>query len=83
MLTLSVSPLERPWVTAAIPGFLLLTGQWPNTGFTAVVLAAIAIVMVLVLLPTLRPPRARTARAGEGGPAPAGTPPDDQAYTRT
>ncbi|GLZ45281.1 transporter [Actinomycetospora sp. NBRC 106375] len=74
--------LIEAWVTAAIPGFLLLTGQWPATGLTAVVLAAIGIVMFLVLLPTLRGPRRQTATAGEGGPAPVETPPD-QAYTRT
>jgi hypothetical protein len=74
--------LIEAWVTAAIPGFLLLTGQWPSTGLTAIVLAAIAVVMVVVLLPTLRPPGRRTARAGEGGPAPVETPPD-QAYSRT
>ncbi|MDD7964121.1 AmiS/UreI family transporter [Actinomycetospora lemnae] len=73
--------LIEAWVTAAIPGFLLLTGQWPATAVTAIVLGAIAVVMALVLLPTLRPPGRRTARAGEGGPAPVETP--DQTYSRT
>lgn len=65
--------LIEAWVTAAIPGFLLLIGAWPSTTLTAVVLAAIAVVMLVVLLPTLRPPRA----------TPAPTESADQAYTRT
>lgn len=71
--------LVEAWVTAAIPGFLLLIGAWPTRGLTAIVLGAVGVVMVLALLPTLRSPGRRTARAGEGGPAPVEA--SDQAYT--
>ncbi|MDD7936834.1 AmiS/UreI family transporter [Actinomycetospora lutea] len=65
--------LIEAWVTAAIPGFLLLIGTWPTTTMTAVVLAAIGVVMLVVLIPTLRPRRAEPAPADAAG----------QAYTRT
>ena len=66
--------LIEAWVTAAIPGFLLLLDRWPATGATAVVLGVVGVVMLLALLPTLRPPRHRDART-----APSAT---DQATSR-
>lgn len=68
------------FVTAAIPGFLLITGRWPTNGVTAIVLGVIGVVMLLVLLPTLRPPRPERAET-TGGPAPVGG--ADEAYSRT
>ncbi|MEJ2860281.1 AmiS/UreI family transporter [Actinomycetospora flava] len=72
--------LIEAWVTAAIPGFLLLIGAWPTTGMTALVLGVIGVVMLLVLLPTLRPPRRQAA--GSDSPAPVESP-DSTPYTRT
>ncbi len=67
------------WVTAAIPGFLLLLGRWPVNGTTAVVLGVIGVVMFLGLLPTLRT-RRHDARAGGGSPS---TDTPDQAMSQT
>lgn len=69
------------WVTAAIPGFLLLIGAWPTTGLTAIVLGAFGVAMLLVLLPTLRPPRRRHEAGAAPGPAP--TPVSDTELSRT
>ncbi|PVZ14269.1 AmiS/UreI family transporter [Actinomycetospora cinnamomea] len=69
------------WVTAAIPGFLLLIGAWPTTGLTAIVLGVIGVAMLLVLLPTLRTPRRRHEAGSTTGPTP--TPVPDSELSRT
>src|SRR5262245_32943514 len=45
------------WVTAAIPGFLLLTGYWTrwNQNIIAICLAAVGVVMAIGLVPLTRP----------------------------
>lgn len=57
------------WVTGAIPAFLILSGVWPSTGLTAVVLAVFGVVVFSALwpltggrLPALRQPVRRPAR---------------------
>lgn len=72
--------LIEAWVTAAIPGFLLLIGAWPTNGVTALVLGVVGVVMLLILLPTLRPPR-REAAGSSDGPAPVES--SDPAHART
>ncbi|HSK59357.1 MAG TPA: AmiS/UreI family transporter [Actinomycetospora sp.] len=69
------------WVTAAIPGFLLLIGAWPTTGITAIVLGAFGVAMLLVLLPTLRTPRRRHEAGAASGPGPKTVP--DSELSRT
>lgn len=39
----------QAWVTAAVPAFLLLSGEWETTTTTATVLAVLGVVMVIVL----------------------------------
>jgi hypothetical protein len=39
------------WLTGAIPAFLLMAGYWPNTPLTAVVLAAVGVVLFVALWP--------------------------------
>lgn len=75
--------LIEGWVTAAIPGFLLLAGLWQNRALTAIVLAVVGVVMVLALLPTLR---GAGPRAAVDAPEPRPTEPEptpDRPLTRT
>lgn len=72
--------LIEGWVTAAIPAFLLLTGLWRNSGLTALVLAVVGVVMVVVLLPTLRGAGPRHA-AAEPEPTPTPEPAPDRSYS--
>ena len=73
------------WVTCAIPGFLLLSGHWPSNGVTALVLAVVGVAMLLVLLPTLRAPRARHDAGDQGPTRPTAAPSDgrDRPLTTT
>lgn len=56
------------WVTAAIPAFLILAGIWREPNITAIVLAAVGVVVFVALVPlTMRRPRYPTA-ASEPAP---------------
>ncbi|NMO89435.1 AmiS/UreI family transporter [Actinomycetospora sp. TBRC 11914] len=69
--------LIEGWVTAAVPGFLLLAGYWQNRGLTAIVLAVVGVVMVVALLPTLRGAGPRHA-VEEPEPTPTPTAPEPE-----
>ncbi|NMH98796.1 AmiS/UreI family transporter [Pseudonocardia acidicola] len=62
------------WVTAAIPSYLLLIGEWKNLSLIAIALAIFGVVVFLALLPLTRPraPR-RGAPVTEPAPTPAPT----------
>ena len=43
--------IVQAWVTAAVPGFLLIAGYWETSAATAVVLAVLGVVMAVGLWP--------------------------------